>query len=214
MKVLILMSDNRDESGKEYNALTARINSFYAKKWKYDFLYIKVDQCFSPKGELRYPSWAKLLCAKKMMLQDAYDLIVYIDSDCIFKNQDMSIEHYLKTIRNIENEPLQQKTITFLNDIPWSDKLPCAGFFIVRGKDTALLEDWFNSDIPDFNLRHSWEQKALYNFILPKWQNDIEIINDVMFLEQEGQFLRHVGSSESNKRIPYFQSYIQKHNIE
>lgn len=207
------MSDDRSELQQDYNSLTAKINSSYAKKWNYDFLYIKTEQCFSPKGSARHPAWAKLLSTKKVVLESNYELVVYIDSDCIFKDHNISIEEYLKIANNVENKPLRQRTITFLNDIPWSDKLPCSGFYVVRGKDVAIFEDWFNCELPDYDLKHPWEQKALYNTILSKWSNNIEIINDVMFLEKEGQFLRHIGSSEASKRIPYFENYIKVHNI-
>ena len=204
------MSDDRDQFGQDYNALTAKINSTYAKKWNYDFIYIKTEQCYSPSGYLRHPSWAKLLSTKKIIKDYNYDIIIYIDSDCIFSNQDISIEEYLKTIKNVENKPLRELPITFLNDIPWSDKLPCAGFYIVRTKDITIFDDWFNCELfPYYNTNHSWEQYILYNYILPKWGSDIEIINDVMFLEKENQFIRHIGTHESYNRVPFFEEYIK-----
>ena len=202
------MSDNRDQFGDDYNALTAKINKSYADKWNYKFIYEKVGDCYSPKGELRHPAWAKLLSTRKIMLSEKYDLLIYIDSDCIFKDHNKSIEDYLSSIKNIENNTLRKKTITFLNDIPWSNKMPCSGFYIVRGNNTKIFDDWFNSDLPHYNLNHTWEQKALYDVVLPKWSNDIEVINDVMFLEKKGQFLRHIGSHEGHLRKTYFNNFI------
>lgn len=211
MKIIILMSDNRDQYGEDYNALVAKINEAYARKWGYTFIYERVQNPLSPKGEERHPAWAKLLSTKKIMERAAPDLLVYIDSDCIFKDHSLSLEEYLGRVKNTDGGPLRKRAVTFLNDIPWSEVLPCSGFYIVRGHNTELFDEWYNSDLPHYNMNHPWEQKALYDIILPKWKGDIEIINDVMFLEKPGQFIRHVGTHEGRNRIPYFKKYIEKH---
>jgi len=210
-KTLILMSDNRDQFGDDYNALAAQINKSYADKCGYDFKYIKVDKCLSNKGNERHPSWAKLLSTKSVLLENKWDIIVYIDSDCIFKDHNLRLEDYLESIKNINGEPLRERYITFLNDIPWSDKLPCAGFYIIKTKLwNNLINDWFDSDFTLYDMKHSWEQWALHNRILDLYKDDIEIINDVMFLERPGQFIRHIGSHESHRRMDYFKNFINK----
>jgi hypothetical protein len=209
-KIVILMSDNRDQFSGDYNTLTAKINSTYAAKWDYDFIYLKTDECYSPSGQLRHPAWSKLNSTKKIIEKYKYDLIVYIDSDCIFSNHQISIEEYLKSAKNIKNESIELKSVIFLNDFPFGYDLPCSGFYIVNTKDTTIFDDWFNcDDFPHFNLNHSWEQHILHNYILQKWSNKIEVIDDVMFLEKENQFLRHVASHESNNRVSYFENYIK-----
>jgi hypothetical protein len=204
------MSDDRSEFGDDYNSITSQINKIYADKWKYDFRYIKVDKCFSNKEEERHSSWAKLISIKKVILENKWDIIVYIDSDCIFKNHDLTIKDYLKSVKNINNQDLKERYITFLNDIPWSDKLPCAGFFIIKTKlkKHHIIDDWFDSDFPNYNMKHTWEQYALHNRIMSLYKDDIEIINDVMFLEQSNQFLRHIGSHEKHNRINYFKKML------
>lgn len=210
MSTLILMSDNRDQFGNDYNSLTAKINSIYAEKWGYDFSYRLIGECRSPKGEARHPSWCKLLATIEAIQDGIYDLIVYIDTDCIFKNQNMSIEEYLKSIKNIDNGNIRERSITFLNNRPWHSRLPCAGFYIVRTKNTEIFDDWFNSNISHYNLNHDWEQHALHHYLLPKWSNYVEIINDVMFLEKENQFLRHIGTNDRHNRLSYFKAYLAK----
>ena len=104
------MSDNRPLSQTmekaEYNSLTAVINNEYCKKWKYNFIYYKpyfkeqkellLYNCIDPNtNETRHAAWAKLLSTSLVLNLD-YDYVVYIDSDCIFKNFDLSLEEFIK----------------------------------------------------------------------------------------------------------------------
>jgi len=211
-KILILMSDNRP-LGKDYNALTACINYEYSRKHGYDFIYYRpylknsssneLNNCLDAKGNERHASWSKLLSSKKA-LELNYDYIVYIDSDCIFKDFTRRIEEYI--------QPFSGKDILFLNDKPWNTSYPCAGFYIckVNLESKRLMNDWYSIDMPENNIKHPWEQAALVK--LYKGYN-IQIIDDWMFQEKEGQYLRHIASYEKEKRLPYFNNFIKTINI-
>lgn len=140
----------------------------------------------------------------KLALQLEYDYIIYIDSDCIFKNWDISIENIIKIF--IKND------IIFLNNKPWNLNLPCSGFYICKNNlnTKKFLNDWYNTNIPQNNISHAWEQNSLWE-ILSNY--NIGILDNLMFFEEDGQFLRHIGSCNSKDRIPYFQNFIKLNNI-
>jgi hypothetical protein len=210
------MSDNRYLSDNfeaaEYNSLVAAINYEYCKKYGYEFIYyrpylnkevVELHNCIDPNsGELRHASWAKLLSAMRAHELN-YDYIVYIDSDCIFKDFSVSIEEYIKNI----TEPL-----IFLNDKPWGETYPCAGFFILRVNEYSkqFIKNWFTFHKPDKNIIHAFEQCALYDIYT---EYTIKLIDDWMFRETQGQFLRHIGTDQKELRVPYFKEYIEDNAI-
>jgi hypothetical protein len=216
--ILIMMSDNRKlENNLEkayYNSLVASINYEYSKKYNYDFIYyrpyfkdknvIKTNNCIDPNtNNERHCAWSKLLSTSKA-LELEYDYVIYIDSDCIFKNFDISLEDFIN--------PYINKDIIFLNNKPWGNDLPCSGFYIcnVTKNTKQFINDWYNVNIPEYNINHTWEQAALHRI----YKNyNIEIVDSWMFREEEDQYLRHVSSSECQNRISYFTNFIKEKNI-
>lgn len=212
-KILIVMSDNR-RLGNEYNSLTACINYEYSKKHGYDFIYYRpyfknsnsyeLNNCLDSRGNKRHASWSKILSCKKA-LEMNYDYVVYIDTDCIFKDLSRTIEEYIK--------PLGNKDIMFLDDKPWGTTYPCAGFYIckVTKESKRLMNDWYAVDLPENNNKHPWEQAALVKIFK---NYNIQLIDDWMFREKEGQYLRHIGSEEGQNRVPYFKNFIKNMGID
>ena len=212
------MSDNRNLekyiNKAEYNSLVASINYEYCKAHNYDFLYyrpylvnktdITILNCKNPiTSNLRHSAWSKLL-STKLALQLDYDYVVYIDSDCIFKDFNQSLEQFMN--------PYLDKDILFLNNKPWGDNMPCSGFYIckVNKYTQKFLHDWYNVNIPEKDIDHTWEQDALWKI----FENyNVTIIDSWMFQEKEHQFLRHVASHEKNNRLSYFSSFIKSKNI-
>jgi GR25 family glycosyltransferase involved in LPS biosynthesis len=212
-KILIIMSDNRP-LGKHYNSLTACINYEYSKKHGYDFIYYRpylndktnyeLNNCLDSKGNPRHASWSKILSTKKA-LELKYDYIVYIDSDCIFKDFSRTIEQYIK--------PFAEKDIMFLNDKPWGTMYPCAGFYVckVSSESKRLMKDWYAIDLPENNMKHPWEQAALMKIFK---EYNVQLIDDWMFRERQGQFLRHIGTDDKQNREPYFKNFIKTMGID
>jgi len=101
----------------------------------------------------------------------------------------------------------------FLNDKPWGTMYPCAGFYVckVSPESKRLMKDWYALDLPENNIKHPWEQAALMKIF--KGYN-IQIIDDWMFREKKGQFLRHIGSEEKHNREPYFKNFIKTMGID
>ena len=69
----------------------------------------------------------------------------------------------------------------------------------------SMIRQWYSVDLPAKNENRAWEQDALWNaMILDEW----------MFEEKEGQYLRHITSYQTGGlRIPYFKDFIVKHGL-
>ena len=217
MRILVFMSDNRILSSNydtaNYNSLAACINYNYCIKNNYEFIYyrpyfnnkdsIVLNNCIDPNTNLtRHCAWAKVLSAKLALEQD-YDYTVYIDSDCIFKDFNITIESLITQYTN---------NIIFLNDNPSNPDKPNSGFFICKNclESLNFINDWYNVNIPDKNIIHSWDQAGLWAIFK---NYNISIINDWMLVEKKGQFLRHICHAENKIRIPYFKNFINTHDI-
>jgi hypothetical protein len=222
LRILVFMTDNRKIEGPfetaTYNSLTAAINYEYCKQNNYDFIYYRtylanknskdLYNCVDPNTkELRHASWSKLLTTKAVLEMD-YDYVVYIDTDCIFKGV-----HINKTIEDYI-EPYKDKDVIFLDSQPWYCNLPCAGFYIckVNTNTKMFINEWYNTNFPENNTGHFWEQSSLWN-IYTKY--NIAIVDEMMFFEEHGQMLRHINSgTHTTHRIPYFQYFIISHEID
>jgi len=219
------MSDNRllssDFEKADYNSLVASINAEYCKKHGYDFAYyrpylhnsttIVLNNCLDPHSyKPRHASWSKILSMHKAvshaLSKKMYDYIVYIDSDCIFKDYDTTLESFVK--------PYLKYDIICVNDKPFRIYKPCAGFFIckVSVQSQIFLKNWYNVNIPKKNITHTWEQSAL-DQIFKKYNNLVLVDNSDFFNNVDGQFLRHVASHESDNRNPYFKQFIEIKDI-
>ncbi len=222
MRILVFMSDNRilekERDKADYNSLVAAINSNYCKKHNYDFLYyrpyldnkevITLHNCIDPHTKtLRHASWAKQL-STILALESNYDYVVYIDSDCIFKDFNIKLEPLILSFSDRE--------LIFFNNKPWGDNVPCGGFYIAKVCDYSkqFVMDWFNVNVPRYNKTHAWEQDALWTIFR---NYNIVIVDTWMFHEREGQFLRHVGCCDEdrspNHRVNYFTKFIDANNI-
>jgi hypothetical protein len=211
------MSDNRKLfptlAGADYNSLSAVINKEYCKRHGYDFIYYKphlpdnpysVYNCKDPHSDaLRHAAWSKLLSTSRA-LAEPFDYVVYIDSDCIFKDFDHKIESFI-------GEP----DILITNDGPYRKTMPCSGFYICRVNDWCrdFIKEWYNVNIPKKNIEHSWEQAALVKI----WKRPgVGLLNNGnFFYETEGQPLRHVTGKKKlmRERLPYFRAFLDQHEI-
>jgi hypothetical protein len=236
MRILVFMSDNRklnkDPETTQYHSLVAYINKAYCNVHGYDFLYIRpyykypeennLYVCRDRIGNLRHVSWAKLLVAQHCNTL-GYDYIVYIDSDCIFKNFNISLESIINDTAH------HGVNIIYASNLPWH-KLPCAGFFIVKVNDETkrFIENWYNYTLPVYDSvkwkntiqmsnkycsynwvpdKH-WEQDALWCMIANNEMIPYSYINENTFEENTTQFLRHICHVFSNQRQPYFQKIV------
>ena len=224
MRFLVFMSDNRKltNSTSDYYSLAAAINFQYCQKHNYDFIYyrpylnnkdtISLNNCIDPNTNMyRHPSWSKLITTM-LALELDYDYVVYTDSDCIFKDFNMSLEKFI--------EPYMDNEILFLLNKPFFYDKPCAGFYICKVGCYAMefIKTWYNCNTPNTNMEHPWEQDSLWSMYT---NYKTAIIDSMMFLEEERQFIRHITIDNKNRlsdthdnRISYFKKIISEKNID
>lgn len=223
MSILIFMVDNRDLQTSfedaDYVSFTAIINYLYAAHHGYDFLYYKLKNMDEKdrvkKNTVAYnytlkhyraAPWGKLPAAYNA-LHKKYSTVVYIDSDCIFKDFSRTVEDFLAATKNIQGT-VEDKPVVFLNNKPWNKNKPCSGFFVMQKSriTTKFLKKWWNYPNEEHNYTHDYEQNSLHK-IFEEDLDKIEIKDDWMFKLVGGQYLRHIGSHEGDKRLPAFRRY-------
>lgn len=216
MRVLVFMSDNRPLSDNidtaEYNSLVAAINAEYCRRHGYRFIYyrpylhehsIDIYNCRDPKNNApRHAAWSKLLSTQKALSEDV-DYVVYIDSDCIFK-QDKPLDFILPV----------EEDMTITNDHPFYDDRPCSAFYILKVNDASrqIVREWWHKHTPSRNVKPTWEQFALYRV----WKKHrVRLIdNGSFFCESPDQFLRHVAYFAGHNRVQYFRNFIESNHID
>ena len=221
MKILVCMSDNRrlrgDLETADYNSLAAAINASYCKAQGYDFCYYRpylndraeepLFNCLDAAGRQRHASWSKLLSMQKALVLQDYDYVVYIDSDCIFKDWSQRLEDMIR--------PHASSDILVTTDAPFHPGFPCAGFFILKVGSVSrqFLQDWYGVDMPRRNKGRYWEQSALWSFF--KTRPELTLIDNCNFFKEGGpdQCLRHIASFQKALRIPYFRDFIAAKGI-
>jgi len=214
MKILVFMSDNRPVTSESYVSYVAAINFEYCKKYGYDFTYYvpyykdkhakALHNCIDPNSmEKRHAAWSKLLSAQ-LALKQSYDYVVYIDSDCIFRDFSISLEMFL--------EPYLDRDFVFTNDQPHNPTKPNTGFFAckVNERTKQNIRDWYNCSIPEHNISHAYEQNALWK-ILNTF--NMHLVNMWVFYEAD-EFLRHISSFVDEERLPYFSNFVKTAGID
>lgn len=224
-EILVFMSDNRrltnNYDSPNYNSLAAAINKEYCAKHNYGFIYYRpylndkdteeINNCVDPTTRKpRHAAWSKLLSAQ-MALEKNYAYVVFIDSDCIFKDFDKSIQQFIG--------PHMGKQITFLNNKPYDHDKVCSGFFICKNTPEVkeFIREWFNYQKPGDNTKKPYEQFAIHKMLYEDkhpFSSNIGMIDSMFLREENNQFMRHVCSKDNKKRIPYFKEFINKKGID
>jgi hypothetical protein len=246
MKIAVFMSDNRAlDANKEtcpYTSCAAYINAIYCVAHKYDFYYLRpyassaagaeegVDICADPHnpGTLRHAAWAKLLSTLLILRSSkkGYDYIVYMDSDCVFKNFQKRIESVIAQFPD--------KDIIMSSNAPYHPHLPCSAFYICKNSawTHSFISKWFNykapaSDsaewahiiasasttyaIPVFPIGKYWEQDTLWLMYQdPAIAEHIQLFPETtMFSEAPYQYIIHISHERTAMRKPYLLGYVE-----
>jgi hypothetical protein len=232
-KILVIMCDNRPLSSNydsnEFWGYTAYINKTYCNMHNYDFQYYiphyknnkHLNSCIDVNtNELRHSAWSKLLAVIYSSTKE-YEYIVYIDTDCIFKNSSILLESIIETHNN---------DLIFQSNYPWHPELPCSGFFICKNtiESLKLLKEWYTYKVPDYysiewqntlNLAKKscsydwapgkhWEQDILWVFVANKNIKISVTTEEVGLEEKDNQYLRHICSVYSGDRNNYFKNIV------
>ncbi len=237
MSILVLMSDNRQlcnsiTDAQNFWSYTAYINKKYCDKYGYDFKYVTpyyktntfdLYSCIDVNtGQLRHSAYAKIAAVRANI--EKYSYVVYIDTDCVFKNFSISLESIISKYSD--------KNIIFQSNFPFHTPLPCSGFFIVKNtpEQIAVLDIWYKYEIPDnsspewqqvmdyavtlcnyrFHPGKHWEQDVLWTLIITK-QITVSVMEDEpAFKESSGQYIRHLCNSiEGHLRNSYFLEIVR-----
>lgn len=198
-KILIFMCDHRSQTIESYVKYASLINQQYAKKHGYDFIFLQ------PKLQThRHPAWNKIDISIELLSVKNYHIYVYIDSDCIFNKQDISISQYL----NSSNYCLDKNNanIVFIKDSVPGCK-PCSGFFVFNPDALKIFIDWRNNHSNDdkiFYLKHPWEQQILQE---KKDKYNIKIIDDKHFGINYNNFIIHLAFKSNDYRLKELKKY-------
>ena len=224
MRILVFASDNRPLSSSmeeaQYNSLSVLINSNYCQANNYDFIYFQpyykqVDlsvntNCTNPHtGSPRHSSWSKLLSTLKAM-EMGYDYVVYIDSDAVLRTNSYKLETFIEKYG-------EDKDFIFLDNSPnlkvKVENSANAGFFIVKVNSSAKksVQDWYNINLPRFDVTPFWEQYALWWHMIDKMK--VRIVPEEHFHEEEDQLVRHMHSGLSGQRLGYFTDIIKDRSL-
>ena len=219
-KICIIMSDNReisdDYENAEYHSLAVAINYNYAKKHGYNFIYYnphipqkhkvtnsnsgsniknKINSFQSKLNKYRYAPWTKLVTLFHTLLEK-YKYVLYIDTDAIVVNN-INLEKYLGEVTYFKGSTNSELK-----------------FLIISNSDIAkrAVKYWWNYDMPEFDKKHGYEQESLWSFINNKDLNIepyIGIIDELSFEPKEGQYIRHVGTPDKERRVSIFKCYYE-----
>lgn len=170
------------------------------------FIGAESPVCYNTRlRQYRSASWAKIIAAK-----DALSLnnsaVVYLDSDCIFRDQQTTIEEFTaKAQRRSGCSSFDESVIGFLNNYPNNADTPCCGFFVLKNNPDgiSLLSEWWNLSNPYYNLKFYFEQASMEK-LYPHNRDSICLWDEKSFVECEGQFIRHICNFEHDQRHPYF----------
>jgi hypothetical protein len=226
-KILIIMSDNRSLTtfleDANYNSLSVRINHNYSIINGYDFIYYqpyykKIDlttntNCFDFKNnQMRHSAWSKLLSTIKAIDLGEHDYIVYIDTDAIFRTLDYKIETIIEKYIGNNDFIFFDNSSNLLTIGP--ENCPCSGFYIlkVNEKSREDIVNWYNVNMPDFNIVPFWEQMGLWWEMIKKM--NATIAPEPHFDEVHGQFVRHLHSGIMGLRMPYFTNLIKEYGLD
>jgi hypothetical protein len=227
-KIAIITSDNRDvkfnNKKNNYVELSALINLNYAIRNKCDFFFFKIIDDFNinylnKKETLtsysrlarscKAASWVKLLTIYSALNLN-YEYIIYLDSDCIFNNQKITINQIIRL--------LKKKQMLFYSDKPWNVDLPNCGFILLKNSyfNKRFIKKWWQT-FSLKNLTHPYEQFWLQKF----WLNNSKLVkkkiillpDEICRLKNNKQFIFHMTSDFGKKRGYFFNNYTYKNKL-
>lgn len=223
-KVCVVMGDDRPVVGgssafSSYPSLAYEINRLFCEKMGWDFRYEQyqlprrwwgtLPPFSSAAHQSRAASWVKLLAVERA-LDLGYELVVWIDSDCIFYHHEADWSGLLGQF----NRP----DVSFLSwvDRPFFTDQFCAGFFVVRSCDRIrhLIQTTWNRP-SRYSLKHVYEQSEL-NAALKAWpRSQYVLVDEPMFaLEEPTQKLLHVASFDHQLRVPSFLKWFADRGLQ
>jgi hypothetical protein len=182
IKVLIISFDNRSESELKYLKFHKENISKYCKQWK------NIDYFFTNKCNKNI-YWCKLYLIQEKLKSSKYDYIMWMDTDAIIVNNNISIQKLLSSYSSdifiSNNQSIDKKK---------EDNILCAGVFIIKNSKIGkkfiddCINEWdklnclkSNKKLNGFYAQLCYEQGMMNYFIYEKYMKYTTILyNDIV----------------------------------
>jgi len=180
----------------EYFVWSEWINRRYCERHRYDYV-IRRDK---PRAD-RHICWHKI----PLILEELCDCdyLMLLDADAVFYSHELTLENELIP-------ELQDKLVLMAQDcgselLRWNPDKPNTGVILVKNEDRIreIFTEWNHVSEMDEETRWSWppEQLALWRHILPKFKDDIRVVNDYYIVHGcRSQFIRHFCLASDEER--------------
>jgi len=244
--VEILQVDSRplepSLSKADYNTIGSVINYLYAKKYRYPYVYVRMDlrrryrnspnvkderTCNHPTLGDRASPWCKLLAIHHRLQNTSAERVMYLDTDAIFFDAETSLTQSIKeTEVMFGSAKTRAASMIVATDWPWhmgglvAPATSGIMLFAVSEMSNWILKQWWsNPDYPSENFRHPYEQNTLTRSLFKQdnsvlLRRHISVLDWKAFNEHEGQFFRHIGKADDSERLPFLRSHLKKLNID
>lgn len=215
LRIAILMI-NSPGSKHTYTDCATMLNLNYANKHRYDFILERcptdVDVSWKWKENDQYVIvWYKPELLLKYL--PYYHYIMFIDSDAIYKNTDISIENII--------DNLDKKYAIIIADdksySQWGGNEVNTGVIIVQNcpKSFEILNRWIdstkNGDVCEkWRGVHPREQACLSDLYITEFRDDIYIHKSTFMNSANGEWIVHLMGKKSNERNAIMTNYFTK----
>jgi hypothetical protein len=174
--------------------------------------------CYHPGFKaLRAASWSKLV-PSWLASQRRYTWVMYLDSDCIIQDHNLSINDYTygKAVGlKSWGVPPKDANILFMSNLPWLPDYPIAGFYWFHPGPymTRFFQYWWDVEDPGHAFKHGFEQESLWNW-MAEYRDRISIINWHSLSDSPNQWVRHYGSNNPDFRVPGIMRTVKQLGID
>jgi hypothetical protein len=203
-KIAIVTFENRHNI--DYINMHNKNISSYCDIWNYDYIFY--DQCD------KNIYWCKIYYVLDTLKQNKYDYVLWLDSDTIIKNNNISID----MIVNKYTSDIFMGTDSTTGF--------CAGVFIIKNSDTGIsfLEDCISNLMPiciteDNKLKGDWagmcyEQGVMNMLIFEKYANYTTCLPEYIIYNGDSNtcnadtFIYHMFASKEKERNSCFKRFV------
>jgi len=217
-KIAFLTTEDRDF---DYIQLHDRSFEEYSKNNGYS--YIRLNNC---EKSVATTYWCKIYKVKELLFSNKYDYVVWIDSDTIVSNKDVSIDHLISKYG--EKDIIIGNYKIFGNII--GINLYCAGVFLIKNSEVGkkfindcieYLEDHtkciVNSKEQGFWAGVCYEEGAMNILLKGKYKNYVYVDNkyDIIYTpigsvgNKPSALILHLAGSKNEKRYEVFKNYLE-----
>ena len=210
-RICICMSHT--ENIYPYSKLTENINRKYADKHGYEF------KIFNLEMKDRAPQWCKIDVVNRLLDENQYDYLFWIDADAFVNKHDTPLETFITD---------ETKSIIICDDIPNSGRENTlnSGTFFVKCNDWSkkFFKELWNYN-GNYLYDHFHEQTMIEEYLKNDWMNakeQIDVrpatefnsdINQVYNGQTNDTFIIHLMGLPMDFRINYINDWMNRNNF-